>query len=84
MFQDRLTLRAQIRDVLSEFIGTPPDQIDETRDFAEYGLGSAEAALFIGALEDLVGSELPPLLVYDHPTVEALADAIVGQSAVLE
>lgn len=77
----RSELCSRIRSTVAPFIQLSPEAIDDSRDFAEYGLGSAEAAMFIGALEDTLGHELPPLLVYDNPTVAALADAIAALQA---
>jgi phthiocerol/phenolphthiocerol synthesis type-I polyketide synthase D len=75
-------LRVRIKTTLAQFVPLPIQGLDESRDFTEYGLGSAEAALFIGALEDVLGRELSPLLVYDHPTIASLAAALAGESEV--
>jgi acyl carrier protein len=45
--------------------------------FAEMGLDSATSAYFIVELEEWVGIELEPELVFDYPTITELARHIV-------
>ena len=47
--------------------------------FAEMGLDSATSAYFIVELEEWVGLELEPELVFDYPTVADLAHHIAGR-----
>lgn len=41
--------------------------------FAEMGLDSATSAYFVVELEEWLGSELDPEIVFDHPTIADLA-----------
>jgi acyl carrier protein len=45
------------------------------------GLDSATSAYFIVELEEWVGVELEPELVFDHPTVAELARYIVARES---
>jgi acyl carrier protein len=47
--------------------------VDPRRTFAQFGLDSLQAARLSGDLEDWLGRELSPSLVYDFPTIESLA-----------
>ena len=49
--------------------------------FAEMGLDSATSAYFIVELEEWVGVELEPELVFDYPTIAELARHIVERRA---
>jgi acyl carrier protein len=46
--------------------------------FAEMGLDSATAAYFIVELEEWLGCELAPELVFDYPTIAELARHIAN------
>jgi acyl carrier protein len=50
-----------------------PQEIDANQTFAQYGLDSMQVARFAGDLEDWVGRELEPTLVYDYPNIDALS-----------
>jgi acyl carrier protein len=54
-------------------MGVLPEEIDETEPFARYGLGSMEAVSMAGELEEWLGRDLPATLLYDYPTIDALA-----------
>jgi acyl carrier protein len=49
--------------------------------FAEMGLDSATSAYFLVELEEWVGVELEPELVFDYPTIAELARHIVERRA---
>lgn len=49
--------------------------------FAEMGLDSASSAYFIVELEEWLGLELPPELVFDYPTITRLARYLVERQA---
>ncbi|MBY6263493.1 hypothetical protein EI613_16460 [Azospirillum sp. 412522] len=50
---------------------------DEDR-FSEFGMDSVAAMMLTGALEQWLGAELGPTLVWDHPTVGAMAAHLAG------
>jgi len=47
--------------------------------FAQMGLDSATSAYFIVELEEWLGTELDPELVFDYPTIADLARHIVAR-----
>jgi phthiocerol/phenolphthiocerol synthesis type-I polyketide synthase D len=77
------TTSAQLGEWLAAEIGrvcgVPDVEVD--RPLQEYGLTSREAVQLVGALEDLLDVELPDALVWEHPTIAALADALLGEPA---
>jgi acyl carrier protein len=71
---------ADIRDwciaYLQKTVDNPSIAIGPEANFAELGLDSATSAYFIVELEEWLGSELRPELVFEYPTVAALAHFI--------
>ncbi|MBI2838244.1 MAG: SDR family NAD(P)-dependent oxidoreductase [Acidobacteria bacterium] len=66
-------IRAWLVAQLSERLGVPSSEIDNQQPFASYGLSSTEAVVLSGELEDWLGRRLQPTLVWEYPTIEALA-----------
>jgi len=68
---------AEIRDWLvghlAGRLGLDPARVDVREPFSRFGLGSIEALGLVGELERRLGQSLPPTLVWDFPTIEALA-----------
>jgi len=67
---------AEIQDwivaYLAELLEIDPEEVDVTIPFDRYGLDSSAAVGLTGDLEDWLGREIDPTLMYDYPTVEAL------------
>jgi myxalamid-type polyketide synthase MxaE and MxaD len=76
--QDAATIEAWLVSKLSERLGIEPSEIDIREPLASYGLGSTEAVSLAGELAEWVGQQLPPALVYEYPTIEALARHLAG------
>ena len=51
-------------------------QVDTDRPLAEYGLGSRAAVALVGELQDRVDHPLAPTMVWEHPTIDALVEAL--------
>jgi len=66
-------IEAWIVSCLGGLLNINPDEIDTTIPFDRYGLDSAGAVGMSGDLEEWLGTEFEPTLLYDYPTVEALA-----------
>jgi acyl carrier protein len=68
---------AAIRDWCAEYLARTLDLPDHTVDpemtFARLGLDSANSVFLIVELEDWLGLELTPDLVFEHPTISELA-----------
>jgi len=58
---------------LAELLGVQPEAIDTRQPFVSFGLDSAQAVGLAGDLEDFLGEPLPPTIIWDYPTIEALA-----------
>ncbi|MGA2604831.1 MAG: beta-ketoacyl synthase N-terminal-like domain-containing protein [Verrucomicrobiia bacterium] len=69
---------------LSERLGIESHEIDIREPFASYGLGSTEAVSLAGELAEWLGRKLSPALVYEYPTIEALARYLAGSPEVSE
>jgi acyl carrier protein len=65
---------------LADLLETDEDEIDVTIPFDRYGLDSSAAVGLTGELEDWLGREVPPTLLYDYPTVESLVEYLGGNS----
>jgi acyl carrier protein len=61
---------------LKKTVDNPSIAIGPDASFAELGLDSASSAYFIVELEEWLGAELTPELVFEYPTVSALAHFI--------
>lgn len=59
---------------LSDLLKIEPDEVDVTIPFDRYGLDSTAAISLTGDLEEWLGKEIDPTLLYDYPTVEALVE----------
>jgi acyl carrier protein len=66
---------------LSERLGVDPEEIDPRRPFAFYGLDSAEAVILAGELEEWLGCTLSATLLWEYPTIEALAGYLAQEIA---
>ena len=66
-------IQAWLASYLAELLEIEPDEIDVTIPFDRYGLDSSAAVGMTGDLEEWLGSKLDPTLIYDYPTIEALA-----------
>ncbi|NEP61535.1 MAG: AMP-binding protein, partial [Symploca sp. SIO2G7] len=71
--QQTTTIQTWLIDRIAEQLGINPSEIDIREPFARYGLDSVAAVRLSGELEEWLGRKLAPTLVYDYPTIEALA-----------
>lgn len=58
---------------LSKELNIDEGEVDITVPFNRYGLDSATAVGMTSDLEDWLGCNLDPAIVYDYPTIQALA-----------
>ena len=64
---------------LSAELQIDPSEIDVSEPFTSYGISSVLAVSLSGDLEDWLGRPLSPTLVFDFPTIEALARHLSGE-----
>ncbi len=80
--EERLRLVAQIRASVARVLERPdPHTISTTLGLREQGLDSFGALALRDALSAAVGRRLSATIAFDHPTVEALADALLPDAA---
>lgn len=66
---------------LAALLETKPDAITPAATFTDLGLSSVRAVELAAELEDHLGRELPATLVYDYPTVSAVARYVAELAA---
>lgn len=65
-------IQTWIVSYLSDLLEVDPEEVDITIPFDRYGLDASAAIGLTGELEDWLGSQVDPTLLYDYPTVEGL------------
>jgi acyl transferase domain-containing protein len=83
-FTNAEVIQAWLVSKLSERLGIESREIDIREPLASYGLGSTEAVSLAGELAEWLGQKLSPALVYEYPTIEALARHLAGSPDVTE
>ncbi|MGB3495630.1 MAG: hybrid fatty acyl-AMP ligase/type I polyketide synthase, partial [Elainellaceae cyanobacterium] len=71
--QSVLAIQSWLVTQVATNLGISPSSIDPQEPFARYGLDSVTAIRLSGDLEEWLGRSLSPTLVYDYPTIAALA-----------
>jgi acyl carrier protein len=74
-------IQAWIAAYLAELLEVEADDVDPSLPFDRYGLDSAVAIGLTGDLEDWLGTQLDPTLLYDYPTVAALSKHLAVELA---
>lgn len=74
-------LRTWLRTWISDHTDLDPAEITDDRPLDQLGLSSRDAVLLSGELETLTGTTLTPTVVYEHPTIAALAAYITAGPA---
>lgn len=69
---------------LAQLLEATPDDISVTVPFERYGLDSSAAVLLIGEFEDWLEVEMDPTLLYDYPTIKALANHMALEISQIE
>ncbi len=70
----QIEIQEWIVSYISELLEVNPAELDTSVPFDHYGLDSAAAVGLTGELEDWLGQELEPILLYDYPTIDALSE----------
>ena len=69
-------IQAWLVQQIADLVGAAPETIDPRESFDTFGLSSREAVMLSGDLEEWLGRDLSPTLVYEHPTLAQLAQAL--------
>ncbi|WP_330302726.1 MULTISPECIES: SDR family NAD(P)-dependent oxidoreductase [unclassified Streptomyces] len=72
-------VRAWLAAAVAEDAGIDPPAVDPERPIAEFGLGSRQLVTLAAGLSQRIGRPLEPSLVFDHPTIAELAEAVLGE-----
>jgi acyl carrier protein len=72
-------IQAWVVSYLADLLEVDADEIEVTIPFDRYGLDSSAAVGLTGDLEEWLGCELDPTLLYDYPTVEALVKHLASE-----
>lgn len=78
---DVTTIQTWVASRIAAELGLKPEEIEYQVPFSEFGLDSRTAVSLVGDLERWLHAKLPPTLLWDHPTVEALAQYLADQGA---
>ena len=65
---------------LADLLAIEPAEVDVTISLERYGLDSSAAVVLTGDLQDWLGTEINPTLLYDYPTVEAVVQHLSRQT----
>jgi acyl carrier protein len=57
---------------IAKEVGMPSEEIDTGRSLLQYSLSSVTATILVGDLEDWLELRLPPTLVWDYPSIDAM------------
>ncbi|MFG3351111.1 SDR family NAD(P)-dependent oxidoreductase [Streptomyces sp. NPDC048001] len=74
-------VRGWLVAAVAEATGTRPPAVDPERPLAELGLGSRQLVTLAADLAEYVDRPLNPALLFDHPTITAIARAVAGPPA---
>jgi acyl carrier protein len=64
---------------LAEQLGLSPEDIDVRKPFTEYGLDSIVGVFLAGDLEDWLGLQLSPTVLWEYPTTETLVQYVATE-----
>jgi acyl carrier protein len=72
-------LRAWLVAELARMVKITEAEVDTTKPFDAYGLDSRSAVQVSGALEKVVERRLSPGILFDHETIDELADHLTAE-----
>lgn len=74
-------IRAWLIDKISELLTIPADQIDTQEQLTNYGLSSMSGVILSGDVEQWLGLALEPMVAWEYPTIDALAQYLADEVA---
>ncbi|MCW2952563.1 MAG: polyketide synthase [Conexibacter sp.] len=66
--------------LVGERCGVAPEEVEVDRALVDYGFSSRDAVELAGRLEDLLERSVPSTLLWEHPTIERIAAALLGEA----
>jgi acyl transferase domain-containing protein/thioesterase domain-containing protein/acyl carrier protein len=76
--RDDLPLGAAVADWVAARCGLDPDRVDRDCPLVELGISSVDAVELAGRLADRLGRPVPPTLLWEQPTVNAIEHALAA------
>jgi malonyl CoA-acyl carrier protein transacylase len=77
-------IKAWLVDKIAELLQIASEKIDLKQPLAVYGLNSVKAVNIAAELEEWLGISVAPTIVYDYPSIQALADYLEQATPLLE
>ena len=74
-------LESFLSERLADLLRIDPASINVEEQFSAFGLDSLDAVTIVYDLEELLGRELPPTLLWDYPTVRQCCSYLVENPA---
>ncbi|MFI0733787.1 SDR family NAD(P)-dependent oxidoreductase [Streptomyces sp. NPDC021225] len=71
-------VQAWLAQAVADRTGLDPLRVEADRPIAEFGLGSRDLVALTVGLSERIGRELDPSLLYDHPTISSITEALSG------
>ncbi|QDE69384.1 non-ribosomal peptide synthetase [Myxococcus xanthus] len=69
-------IAAWLRAYVAESAELAPEEVDAQEPFVRYGLTSKDAVFLSGELADWLGRDVSPTILWEHPTIDALSQAL--------
>lgn len=76
---DRDLIRGWLRERVASYVMRSPEEIDPLVPIAQYGMDSVYSLSLCGDIEAEYQMEIEPTLAWEYPTVEAMADHLLGR-----
>jgi len=77
-------IQAWLVNYIAEIVQMEPEQIDPTMPFERYGIDSEDGVILSGDLEDWLGYDIDPTIIFDYPTPESLVEYIEKRKLINE
>ncbi|MCW3067084.1 MAG: type polyketide synthase, partial [Solirubrobacterales bacterium] len=71
-------LERWLASLVVERCGLTPEEVEIDRALVDYGFSSRDAVELAGRLEDLLDCTVPSTLLWEHPTIERIAAALLS------
>lgn len=65
------------RNKISAELGIPLEEIDIDIEFINFGMDSVNAIFILQHIENFIGAEINPLIMWDYPTIATFSRHIV-------
>jgi myxalamid-type polyketide synthase MxaB len=74
-------IRAWLINKIGELLTIAPEEIDTQEPLTNYGLSSMSGVILSGDVEQWLGLALEPMVAWEYPTIDALAQYLADEMA---